>query len=130
MKRRQTRRILRAALVPAGLLALAVGVALFLHPPCLILSLTGLTCPGCGAQRMIAALFRGDVGAAFHHNPFLFALSPFLLAYGAWEAVRYVREKPPLIRRRAVQAAFGAVAAAALVFMALRNLPGFEFLGP
>ena len=46
------------------------------------------------------------------------------------EGARYVWGKPPLYRRRWVMAALAAVLAAGLVFMVLRNLPGWEFLGP
>ena len=30
---------------------------------------TGLDCPGCGFQRSVVALFKGDVGSSFHLYP-------------------------------------------------------------
>lgn len=46
-------------------LYLGAGVGL----PCPFLQLTGWECPLCGGTRMGAALLRGDVVAAWGHNP-------------------------------------------------------------
>ncbi len=40
-------------------------------PRCPIRALTGLLCPGCGAQRALHALLHGDVAGAFSHNVLL-----------------------------------------------------------
>jgi len=44
--------------------------------PCLFHQLTGLDCPICGGQRMVAALWQGHVAEAFWFNPFLFIAVP------------------------------------------------------
>lgn len=44
------------------------------YPRCLLHSMTGLSCPGCGSLRAIHKLLHGDVAAAFRFNP-LFLLS-------------------------------------------------------
>lgn len=112
--------------VAAGVLA----VAFLVQPRCPILHFTGLYCPGCGGRRMLLALLRGDPAAAFRYNPFLFVLAPVLAAYLAVELVRYVRALRPLIDRAPVRLALLAIALLAIAFMALRNLPGLEWLRP
>ncbi len=42
--------------------------------PCLNKKLFGLECYGCGAQRSIALLLKGDFNAAFHMYPAIFSL--------------------------------------------------------
>lgn len=129
MDREKKGRVLRAAgfLAGLGLLALAV---LFLKPPCVILSTTGLTCAGCGGQRMIFALLRGDLAGAFHHNPLLFFLLPLTAACCVWEALRYIEKKPPLHKSKGFLIVLSAVLVLTVLFTVLRNLPGFGFLGP
>ena len=41
---------------------------------CLIKSNTGVDCPGCGMQRSIVALLRGDLGEAWDMYPPIFPL--------------------------------------------------------
>jgi hypothetical protein len=47
---------------------------------CLILSLTSMTCPGCGGTRALDALFRGDVAVALHFNPYVTVLTGLVLS--------------------------------------------------
>lgn len=65
-------------------------------PKCPVHTLTGWDCPGCGSQRAIHALLRGDFAAAFGHNAFLLLLSPYLLLLAAAEIWR--RRLPRLHR--------------------------------
>lgn len=117
----QKKRALQAA---GALLAAAAALAgiYLLRPPCLILEHTGLYCAGCGTQRMVTALLRGDIPGAFACNPFMFVCLPLACLYALWEARRYAQGKSPLFRARPVQAAFAAVLLAGAAFMALRNL--------
>lgn len=62
-------------------------------PKCILHTLTGLDCPGCGAQRMFHALLHGDFAAAWEANPFLLCCLP-LLVMGIWADLR-----PGLFRR-------------------------------
>lgn len=128
---RETR---RRALQASGLLLLLGACALFLtfvwRPPCLIYRTTGLYCPGCGGQRMIADLLRGDFAAAFRHNPLLFFLLPAAGLYAILEATAYTLGKPPLLKGRRFVPILGGVLLLSLLFAVLRNLPGFEWLGP
>lgn len=59
---------------------------------CPVRWLTGLDCPGCGAQRMLHSLLRGDLREAWGHNAYLLAMLPVialaLLAEAGWERGR------------------------------------------
>lgn len=46
---------------------------------CIIKSATGYDCPFCGAQRALNHLTYGEFRDAFHANPFLFIVSPYIL---------------------------------------------------
>ncbi|WP_373693847.1 MULTISPECIES: DUF2752 domain-containing protein [Aequorivita] len=49
--------------------------------PCPFHYLTGFHCPGCGSQRAIHLLFRGDIFGAFRFNPLMVLTIP-ILVYG------------------------------------------------
>ena len=123
------KRLYRAAGLLCGL-ALAFAILYWLHMPCLVTKFTGLTCAGCGTQRMVAALLRGDVPGAIRQNPFMFVLLPLAGAYLVWECWRYVQGESPLYARRGSRWALWAILGLAAAFTLLRNLPGFAFLGP
>ncbi len=59
-------------------------------PQCMFLRMTGLECPGCGAQRMAHALLHGDLRSAWEYNSFLLLILP-LLAFMAWLETRRKR---------------------------------------
>lgn len=115
------RRALRVFAVAAAL-GLGLCLILLLQPPCPIFRLTGLRCAGCGGSRMFSLLLRGDWRGAFLQNPYLFAALPLLTGYAVWEAVRYLRERPPLIRGRGAKLFLAVVLGAALPFTIFRNL--------
>lgn len=123
-------RLKKAAGILLVLAACSVFVVFVWHPSCFILEITGCYCAGCGGQRLVYALLRGDFSGALRQNPFLFFALPSGAVYGLAEIARYVRGKKPLFKSRWALPAFMAVLAAALVFTVLRNLPGFSFLGP
>jgi hypothetical protein len=113
----------------AGLIA-AVMLAAHLRPPvpgaypaCLVKTLTGFYCPGCGGTRALYLLGVGNVAGAAGQN-----LLVVLAAAGSvvWLAVR-------LTLRRAIR--FGAVAAGLLVLLVVafafaRNTAAFSWLAP
>lgn len=76
-----------AIVVVAAVVMAALSVAYYaidpasssFMPQCLFKTITGWDCPGCGSQRMLHALLHGDFIAAWQYNPFLLAISPFLL---------------------------------------------------
>lgn len=125
----QKERVLKAGAVLLAAGCACAGIYL-LRPPCLILEHTGFYCAGCGTQRMLTALLRGDIPGAFSHNPFMFLCLPLAVLYVLWEASRYVRGRGPLWQTKGARIAALAVLALALAFTAVRNLPGVTVLGP
>lgn len=121
-------RLIRTLLV-AGALVVGVSVALFyfifdptrvsIFPPCLFHELTGLDCPGCGAQRALHQLLHGHLVAAIRLNVmFVFSLPLF-----AWLGARFLVHN---FRGERVNFQFkwwGAYVVAWIVFAVLRNLP-------
>ena len=118
----------RMLLVAGGIAVCMAGAAAYflldptrvmIFPPCLFHELTGLDCPGCGAQRALHQLLHGNVIAAIRLNA-MFVLS---LPLFAWMGTRflfgYCRNKPVNIRFRW----WGLYLAAWIVFGVLRNLP-------
>ncbi|MCW2650675.1 MAG: hypothetical protein QOE41_4322 [Mycobacterium sp.] len=89
-------------------------------PPCPFKLLTGWNCPACGGLRMTHDLLHGSLSAAVADNVFLLAGIPMLLAWVLW---RRHTGKPLMTR-----AAFVMVAAAALIWTIVRNLPGFPLV--
>ena len=59
-----------------------------LYPRCLLYSLTGLQCPGCGGLRAAHRLLHGHFAAAFELNPIVVLLAPLAGLYGLGRALR------------------------------------------
>lgn len=81
------RRLRWLALIFAGV-AVVFLIYFFLNPftssfapKCIIRSLTGYDCPGCGSQRLIHALAHGDFRGAWDANPFIICITPLLILW-------------------------------------------------
>ena len=74
---------------------------------------TGLLCPGCGLQRALIALSRGDFQSAVHLNALLLAAPVFVI-------VGWVAESREIRWLRWVTVGFAAIAT--LSFTVYRNL--------
>lgn len=62
--------------------------------PCMFHAVTGLYCPGCGGTRSVAALLRGQIGAAFLYHPIV----PYCAAVYLWFMISHTAER--LVRHR------------------------------
>lgn len=92
----------RALIISACIVLVAV-YAIFdpsagLFPRCPFLVLTGLDCPGCGSQRAIHSIFRGNIGAAFHYNTLLVVMIPYI-AVCVWLEYLGGKKRYPRLRR-------------------------------
>ncbi len=73
-------------LTVTGGLAVFCGGLILYHllepntPLCALKILAGIPCPICGSLRLLQALLRGDIGAAFLLNPLVFCLGVVSLA--------------------------------------------------
>jgi len=98
------------------------------YPTCPWLWLTGTYCPGCGSLRACHALTNADVVTAFHYNPFAVIVAVGLAA--TW--LRWVRRQWRGAPRTWIAPPWMVylLIASIMAFWVLRNVPGFEFLGP
>ena len=72
----------RAFVVPAGFAAYLAGEASGQHLPgfCLLRTVTGVPCPGCGITRGILQLLAGDVSASWRMAPAASVVLAFFVA--------------------------------------------------
>lgn len=134
--RSRRERVTAPALV-AGFVLVA-SVVLHLRDPhrggsylyCPWLLLTGTYCPGCGGLRAVNDLTHGDIAAAASSNVLFVGSIPLLLVlWWRWFADRWRGVRRAVDDRRGLVYAL-ALAAVALVFWVVRNLPGLEWLRP
>jgi hypothetical protein len=96
------------------------------YPVCLFYTVTGLSCPGCGALRASHQLLHGHLAEAFRLNPLLILALPFV----AWALVRFAvpeiagRHLPTPVATRGL---LWTSLALVIVFWILRNLPFAPF---
>ncbi len=94
-----------------------------LMPECPTKWLTGLDCPACGGLRMVRALITGHWSGAVHDNAVLLALLPLMgYVWVRWlvAGVRGTTYRFVIGRRTGF-----VILGVALVWMVVRNLPGF-----
>ncbi len=59
--------------------------------PCMIRTVTGFQCPGCGITRMCSALIGLDFKAAFEYHPVIFCSLPFAAVCFGAQAVKFIK---------------------------------------
>lgn len=96
-------------------------------PVCPFWKLTGFYCPGCGSQRAVSALLRGDIASAFSFNLLVPLSIPFII-YGFYtEAKKSLSDKSE-VRSFFYKPGFSkAVAIIVIAFFILRNIPLYPF---
>lgn len=136
-----TERLVNAAVVAAALFG-AILLWWFepsdqsFFPRCTTYRLTGLHCPGCGAQRAIHHFLNGRFLLALQYNPLVVLTSPWILftgilwTFNLWELPG--RHALNRLRFRVPGRIWVAFAIALILFAILRNVPGkpFEWLAP
>ncbi|MDE5942111.1 MAG: DUF2752 domain-containing protein [Muribaculaceae bacterium] len=85
---------------------------------------TGLSCPGCGSQRALAALAEGDLAGAVRVNYILPAVGLYLALLGAGWVFGDNGAMGRLYRRLTSGSAVMAVGVAIIIWMVVRNLAG------
>jgi uncharacterized protein DUF2752 len=90
-----------------------------IFPPCMFHQVTGLDCPGCGAQRALHQLLHGNIVAALQLNAMFVLSLPIVVLYGPRFISRAYKGEPTGLSTRWLW--FYLVAW--LVFGILRNLP-------
>lgn len=118
-----------AALAGAGLIGWLDPGRLPFLPPCPLHALTGLWCPFCGGTRAIDALIAGDLGAALGLNLLVVVAVPLVAAEWVRWTVGRARGRPTALLNLSSRV-LAVVAAVAVAYMVLRNLPGMAMLTP
>jgi Protein of unknown function (DUF2752) len=124
------------AAVLLGATAIGVGAMVFFfnpsthnfYPVCLFHSLTGLNCPGCGMTRALYALLHGNLMLALKDNALFVASLAVVAVWSVRLAVRKMRHQPTTLKTQ--PKILWMFLVIAILFAALRNLPGFEWLSP
>jgi hypothetical protein len=88
-------------------------------PRCPVKLITGFDCPACGGLRLTHDLLHADVRAALHDNAFLLLCSPLLLTLALRTVGAQRRGGSEAVPPRVAYT----LAAAAMVWMLMRNLP-------
>lgn len=63
-------------------------------PKCFSKTIFGISCPGCGTQRAIHSVLKGDIVAAFFYNPLLILSVPYFLLIGVLD-IKSIRVRHP-----------------------------------
>lgn len=118
---------------PLAVLLLAFGVAaacrwtpVGLFAPCTFLRVTGWRCPACGATRMVEALLRGDLAAAWYYHPLLFLALAAAAAGGIWLFLRTFRRSWRPLSLAIHSRRWLILPAAVLLFFFLRNTGWYQ----
>lgn len=91
-------------------------------PRCLFHAICGYDCPACGTLRAIRRVFAGDLRAAFLYNPYIWIISPYLMAVAVATFARGSAAKSlqPVVCHPAVVCLVGILTLAWWIF---RNTP-------
>lgn len=78
-------------LLAAAVLYFTPGLkSIFLNHPCVMRSLTGCYCPGCGGSRAFLFLLHGQIGKSFYYNPAVSYVMIFAFLYMITHTVKHL----------------------------------------
>jgi hypothetical protein len=97
------------------------------YPRCMLHSLTGLHCPGCGTTRAVHAFLNGNITQALAYNALAFVLVPVLVWSLAKAFLTWNLSAPEKPRTQAARVLLWVFVAAVIAFGVLRNLPWYPF---
>ena len=98
--------------------------------PCIFHEITGLYCPGCGTTRLIFALLKGNIDAAYNYNRLVFIMLPFIILYSLYMIYLYIVNKEDKILNRIPKSFEYILIFIILLFGILRNISTFSYLQP
>lgn len=116
------------------IILLAESCFLYYHNPkdtkwliCIMYTLTGYYCPGCGAGRAYYSILHGQFYQAFRYNPFFVIVVPWLGSYLVICTLQWVLTGRENISRRIPVWMLYGVMAVAVVYGILRNIDVYPF---
>ena len=109
------------------LVFIAVKFLYYINFKCIYLELFDIYCAGCGTTRMFKSIFELDFYQAFRYNPLMFILLIIALIYFIINVIRLFLNKPFIKINTKIIIIIGFIL---LIYMLLRNIPGFEYLRP
>jgi hypothetical protein len=116
------------AAAPLALAVLAAATLFYLppkqysfYPQCPVYQSLHLLCPGCGATRALAALFRGHIIEAVRFNALTTLMAPVAAGYTARAYLRHLKGEALHLRQLPAIAIYSALALTG-AFTIVRNL--------
>ena len=104
-----------------------VIIVYYLKPSCPWKTNLNIDCAGCGATRMIESIFKLDFYQAFRYNLLLFCLLIIFIIYGLYIIIcKIIKKNYYKMQNRD----WLMILIFVILFMILRNIPGFEYLKP
>lgn len=117
------------------LILLAESCFLYYHSPeehrwliCIVYTLTGYYCPGCGAGRACYSILHGQIYQAFRYNPLLVILLPWIGIYIALCAGQWLLAGRETISRKIPAWILWTILAVMLLYGILRNVNTYPFV--
>lgn len=91
--------------------------------PCSIKDLTGLDCPGCGGQRAISAILKGDFKQAFYYNELIYIYLIVIIYLYIFYIEKYLVKDEQIANRLIVSNKFAFYFLLIIIlFMIIRNI--------
>ncbi len=94
---------------------------------CIYRELFNIYCAGCGSTRMIKAIIHLNFYQAFRYNPLIFITLVLFIPYFIYRMYVYIRYGKFRILSVKIFIIFAGIL---IVYMLVRNIPGFEYLIP